>query len=245
MKMMHATRLAGMGLLFICGAAHADLIIDVNGTQVIDDPSNAFLTLSGSLNGLNYGINLWGANGTDHGGPQNILLFNSGFTLNSTVSAPVTFTITETNLTAIPGYDGSGFVGGNSLFCSVPPDSHLCQLQGPGLTAGAWFDPTNSGSKITVISDGTTVPPYGSQGFNSGSLALSAPFSLTDQFTVDPLLFSLAQNGVVSVEGRVDYVPEPSILSLMALGLASIGFTWRRRKKRFALDHQVENSLTA
>lgn len=237
MKMMHVTKLAGMGLLFICGAAHADLIIDVNGTQVIDDPGNTFVTSSGSLNGLNYGINLWGANGTDHGGPQNILLFGSTFTTNSTVFAPVTFTITETDLTAPPTYDGKGFVGGN----------HLFQLTGSGMTAGAWFDPTNSGNKVTVISHGTTIPPFGDQPFNSGPLALSAPFSLTDEFTVDPLISGLAPNGTVGVEGRVDYVPEPSILSLMALGLARIGFTWRRRKNSPILPggHQVENYLTA
>jgi len=50
------------------------------------------LTLSGSLNGLTYGINLWGVSGTVHGGPQKILLFNSLFTLNSSVAAPITFT---------------------------------------------------------------------------------------------------------------------------------------------------------
>jgi hypothetical protein len=40
MKLMHTARAARIGLLFICGVARADLNIDVNGAQVIDDPTN-------------------------------------------------------------------------------------------------------------------------------------------------------------------------------------------------------------
>ena len=235
---MNATltlRVASIAALLLGNVAHADLIIDVNGTQVADDPTNSqLIDVSGSVDGTQYFLQAAGANSTI---TASNFWFYGDFTAASSTPGPVTVSLTETNLGAPPvPFEVDMLVHAACTPPVIPPGGYTLgpcvNSHVPFGSTSIWLDANNGGANTLQLYSGEIAYTY-----ESTVLPLSAQanglFSLTEEVTFDPAIFSSLPGysaGFLSYGSLPTAVPEPGMLPLMALGLLGIALTRRARK---------------
>ncbi len=203
----------------VAPAAHADLILTINGSQVgSTDPSNTSASLPSSISVGGWTISDLGLAGVNAFGGNGELLDARSFSVSATGASAgtVTLAFTETNLT------GTGVAGFNLLLTNI--------LNNASVTSKIYADSTNQGYSNLANDTVLASVSHSSTGIGAsidnlvGFANLSGSYSLTE-------VVSLTANGAganLSSDDAVS-VPEPAVLSLLGLGLSAVAFLRRRK----------------
>jgi hypothetical protein len=187
--------------------ARANLIININGSQVATQAANTSLTFTSAapINGFN--VNSITMAGVDSFGGSGELVDNSSLNISSTGSGSLTILLTETNLSLVGA--AANF---NSLFSAL--------INNASVTRSFYVDPLNGGLLTDLLGSTTAANASFTQ-----NVSLSGPFSLTEKI----LITATGAGAKLSADDSVN-VPEPASLALLGVGILGLGFVAGRKR---------------
>ena len=206
---------AGAMFALAAGTANADLIINVNGSDVATDPTNTFTSYASAVGDWNIVSTTFAGNVALGSGNE---LADVGVLAISTngLGTPLTLKFTETNL--------NQGVPGSVLFDSNFSSSALTNLT---VTRSFYLDPLNGGAETYLLGQTT----------GSNLDVFSLPYTLTGPYSiVEEIDLSVVTRGSpanISSDDKLIKVPEPPTLAVIGAALLGLGFL-RRRKKQVA-----------
>jgi hypothetical protein len=204
---LSATLSAMAVCLALSTQARANLIININGSQVATQAANTSLTFTSAapINGFN--VNSITMAGVDSFGGSGELVDNSSLNISSTGSGSLTILLTETNLSLVGA--AANF---NSLFSAL--------INNASVTRSFYVDPLNGGLLTDLLGSTTAANASFTQ-----NVSLSGPFSLTEKI----LITATGAGAKLSADDSVN-VPEPASLALLGVGILGLGFVAGRKR---------------